>query len=330
MKRSNRKNFPVLHENFLIYYAHGEGIRRRLCMRKRTLTILLKLFISALLLALIMKKAGPHSIILRMRSMNAWFFLLAIALYVVLSWLVALRWRILLDGRYRIGTLFSLHMIGNFFNTILPSSMGGDAVKAYYLYRESKQAGVSFGSVFLDRYMGLLARLTLGLVSCAAAFAELKAIGMQWAIPALFLAFTAGSLVVLRLRIGGRFDAVADFYDYVRTRLARRRVMLRTFLLSLIIQSLLILMVASVARSIGQSLSFIELFVLVPIIMTLMIVPVSISGFGVREGAFVAIFNLTGIPSSVSVSLSFLWFLSMAAASLIGLVEYLRRRSVNS
>ena len=89
-------------------------------------------------------------------------------------------------------------------------------------------------------------------------------------------------------------------------------------------------MIATVARSIGQTLSFTELFIFVPIIMTLMIIPVSISGFGVREGAFVALFGLTGIPSSVSVSLSFLWFLSTAAASLIGLVEYLRRRSVIS
>ncbi len=299
-------------------------------MKKRALTILLKAAVSALLLALIMRKAGLHDIALRMRSVNGWLFFLSTALYVVMAWFGALRWRILLDGRYRAGKLFSLHMIGNFFNTILPSSMGGDAVKAYYLYRETKQAGVSFGSIFLDRYMGLAARLTLGLVSCAAAFTDLEAIGMQWAIPALFAVFTLGSLAALRLRMGGRFDAVADFYEYVNGRLRNPQVLLKTFALSLVIQTLLILMIAAVARSIGQTLSFTELFILVPIIMTLMIIPVSISGFGVREGAFVALFGLTGIPPSVSVSISFLWFLSTAAASLIGLVEYVRRRKVIS
>ena len=299
-------------------------------MMKKTLTMLLKVFVSSLLLVLIVKKAGAGSVLLRMRSMNAWLFLLSSALYVLMSWIVALRWRILLDGRYRVSRLFSLHMIGNFFNTILPSSMGGDAVKAYYLYRESKQAGTSFGSVFLDRYMGLLARLVLGLASCAIAFPQLKTIGMQWAIPALFVAFTAGTLIVLRLRIGGRFDAVSAFYDYVRDRLENRQVLLKTFLLSLVIQTLLILMVATSAWSIGQILSFAELFVLVPIIMTLMIIPLSISGFGVREGAFVLLFSLTGIPPAVSVSISFLWFLATAAASLIGLVEYLRHRSLIS
>ncbi len=299
-------------------------------MKKKFLATLLKLAVSALLLVLIVKKAGPHSVLMHIRSMNLWLFLLSTAIYIVMSWIVALRWRILLEGRYGVGKLFSLQMIGNFFNTILPSSMGGDAVKAYYLYRESKQGGKSFGSVFLDRYMGLLARLSLGLVSALAASAELKSIGMQWAIPALFAVFTAGSLVMLRFRIGGKFGAVADFYDYIQSRLKSRRMVLKTFLLSLVIQTLLILMIATVALSIGRTLSFIELFVFVPIIMTIMIIPASISGFGIREGAFVTLFGLTGIPSAVSVSISFLWYLSTAAASLIGLVEYLRYRRVIS
>ncbi len=293
---------------------------------KKKLTLLLKIIVSSLLLSLIIKRAGPGNVILHMRSMNAWLFVIASALYVVMSWIVAFRWSILLDGRYRVGTLFSLHMIGNFFNTILPSSMGGDAVKAFYLYRESKEAGMSFGSIFLDRYMGLLARVMLGLASSAVAFPKLRTIGMQWAIPALFCLFTAGSFVVLRFRFGRRFEVMTAFYDYIRDRFERREILLKIFLLSLLVQTLLILMVASIALSIGWTLSFTELFVLVPIIMTIMIIPFSISGFGVREGAFVLVFSLTGIPPAVSVSISFLWFLAAATASLIGLVEYVRRR----
>jgi uncharacterized membrane protein YbhN (UPF0104 family) len=293
-------------------------------MNKRILTASLKLVVSVLLLSLVVKKAGLHDIILQMRSMNAGHFLLSSCIYVVIAWLVALRWRVLLDNRYTTRKLFSLHMIGNFFNLILPSSMGGDAVKVYYLYQDLKRGGISFGSVFLDRYLGLFARLSLGLVSSAVAFTELGTIGMQWAIPALFFVFIAGSVVVFRFRIGKRFGAVADFYGYVHSRLKLKRVMLKAFLMSLVIQALLIMMVATVARGIGRQLSFTELFVFVPVIMTIMIIPVSLSGFGVREGAFVALFGLTGIPSPVSVSISFLWFLSTAAASLIGLAEYLR------
>jgi hypothetical protein len=64
----------------------------------------------------------------------------------------------------------------------------------------------------------------------------------------------------------------------------------------------------------------------VPIIVTITAVPVSISGFGVREGAFVLLFGLVGVPPQESASISVLWFLSMAMTSLIGLVEYIRYR----
>lgn len=295
-------------------------------MNKRVLSTSLKIVVSGLLLSLIVKKAGPEQVLQYLYSMKAGFFLLSTLIYVVIAWLVAVRWNILLGSRYTVRKLFSLHMIGNFFNTILPGTLGGDAVKGYYLYRDTNKAGVSFGSVFLDRYLGLFARLFLGLVSGMAAFAELRTIGMHWTIPALFSLFIAGSLLVFRFRIGKRFGAIADFYDYAHSLLKQKPVLLKAFLLSLIIQVLLIVMIAAVALGIGEQLSFTELFVFVPIIMTAMIIPLSISGFGVREGAFVVLFGLTGIPPSISVSISFLWFLSTATASLIGLVEYLRFR----
>ena len=295
-------------------------------MKKRALSTSLKIVVSGLLLSLVVKKAGPEQVLQYLHSMKAGFFLLSTLIYVVIAWLVAVRWNILLNSRYTVRKLFSLHMIGNFFNTILPGNLGGDAVKGYYLYRDTNKAGVSFGSVFLDRYLGLFARLFLGLVSGMAAFAELRTIGMHWAIPALFSLFIAGSLLVFRFRIGKRFGAIADFYDYAHSLLKQKPALLKAFLLSLIIQALLIAMIAAVALGIGQHLSFTELFVFVPIIMTVMIIPLSISGFGVREGAFVVFFGLTGIPPSISVSISFLWFLSSATASLMGLVEYLRFR----
>ncbi len=294
--------------------------------KRRFFPALLKAGVSVLLLFFIIRKAGPLKVMEQMHTMDPWLFLLAIALYVAVAWLVAQRWRILLDYRYTSRKLFSLHMIGNFFNTILPGTMGGDALKAYYLYRETQSAGESFGSVFLDRYLGLSARLSLGLVCGVAAFSSLKKIGMHFAIPVIFTLFLAVSIVAFWFRLGKRFAAIADFYTFLLSRLKNRQVMIKTFLLSLVAQILLILMISVIARGIGQRLSFTELFVFVPIIMTIMIIPVSISGFGVREGAFIMLFGLTGIPAPTSVSISFLWYLSTVAASLIGLVEYLRYR----
>lgn len=291
---------------------------------KRILGIILRIAVSGALMFFIVRKAGADNVMRNLRSMHGGLFLLTAMIYIVIAWLVAIRWSMLLDNRYSVRKLFSLQMIGNFFNNVLPSAIGGDAVRFYYLFRETGNGGVSFGSVFLDRFLGLFARLSLGLASGLIAYAELKSVRMHLAIPAFFAFLLVAAFFLFRFRLGLGFAGVAHFYEYVLDRVRRPDIMVKGFLLSLLIQALLILMVYFTARGIGQELSFIGLFVFVPIIITLFIVPASLSGLGVREGAFVVLFGLIGIPASVSVSISFLWFLSMAAASLVGLVEYVR------
>jgi hypothetical protein len=289
------------------------------------LFLILKLAVSGTLLVYIFRKTGIGNIAGQLRSMDPWLFLTASALYLALIFLSAVRWRVLLGGGLPLGSLYSLGLIGSFFNNLLPGAVGGDAVKAYYLYRETRDGGKTIASVFMDRYVGYAGLLSIGLVSGLIAFRDLAALGVQWLMPALFAAFLAGSLAVFGMRIGRRFSTVANFYEFFHTTLRDRRVMTRAFLLSLLIQVLNILSIYLIARGIGQRPPFLALFVFVPIVVTVMMVPISISGFGLRESAFVVLFGLIGMPAEASTSISFLWFLSVAVGSLAGLVEYLRR-----
>lgn len=277
-----------------------------------------------LLLVVIFRKAGLENVLSHLSSIDPKYFLLASLFYILASFVSALRWGMFLEETFPVGKLFSLYMIGSFFNNILPGVIGGDAVKIYYLYRDTKKGATSFGSVFMDRYIGFFALLTIGLAAGIVAFHDLEKVGMQWIPLFLFAAFVAGSMAFFGLRMGSRFTALANFYDYFHTSLKKKRVLLYTFLLSSIVQVLGIFAVFVIALGIGQRLSLTALFVFLPIIITVTTVPISISGLGIREGAFVLLFGLIGIPPQVSTSISFLWFLSVAAMSLIGLVEYFR------
>lgn len=295
--------------------------------KKKIVFLTLKVFISALLLAFIVRKAGLQGVYSYFQSMDLRYFLASSILYLVVVYFAALRWGMLLDEVYPPGKLFSLYLIGSFFNNILPGAVGGDTVKVYYLYRETRKAGTSFGSVFLDRYIGLAGLLFIGLISGLFAFRELAAIGVQWAIPSICAAFVLGSLAVFGFRIGKRFSVLSDFYEYLHEYRRRKKTLIMAFFLSLLIQTMAIGMIYLVARGIGQRLTFTALFVFVPIITTVTTLPISISGLGVRESAFVLLFGLVGVAPEASVSISFLWFLSVATASLLGLVEYLRYRN---
>ncbi|MEK6744942.1 MAG: lysylphosphatidylglycerol synthase transmembrane domain-containing protein [Nitrospirota bacterium] len=292
---------------------------------RNTLLLALKITVSGLLLTFVLRKVGLQNILSHLRSMDLRFFFLSALIYILTVALASLRWGILLKQVHSRNKLFSLCLIGGFFNHFLPGAVGGDAMKAYYLYKETGHGGSSLGSVFLDRYVGYCALLSIGLIAGIAGYSDLKTLGLHWLTPALFVLFLSGSLVFFGLRIGRRFTAVADFYDYFHDTLRDRRALGKAFLLSLTIQLLNILEIYLISLGLGQHPSYTALFVFAPLIFTVTLIPISISGLGLREGAFVVLFGLTGISAEASTAISFLWFLSVATGSLVGLVEYMRQ-----
>jgi len=280
---------------------------------KKALFLALKITVSGLLLTFVLQKVGLQNILSHLKKMDLRFFFLSSLIYLLTLVLASLRWGVLLKRSQSRKKLFSLYLIGSFFNHFMPGAVGGDAVKAYYLYKETGHGGSSLGSVFLDRYIGYCALLSIGLISGIAGYNDLKALGLHWLTPSLFMLFLSGSLLFFGLRIGRRFSAIADFYDFFHDTLRDRRAIGKAFLLSLMIQTLTILEVYVISRGLGQHPSFTALFVFVPLIITVMAVPVSISGLGLREGAFVVLFGLTGISAEASTAISFLWFLSVMA-----------------
>ena len=293
--------------------------------RKKAFLLAFKITVSGCLLTFVLSKVGLQNILSHLKEMDLRFFFLSSLVYVLTIFLASLRWGALLKRSLPGKKLFSLCLIGGFFNHFMPGAIGGDAVKAYYLYKETGHGGSSLGSVFLDRYVGYFALLSIGLLSGIAGYGELKALGLHWLTPALFLLFLSGSLLFFGLRIGRRFTAIADFYDFFHDTLRDRRAMGKAFLLSLMIQVLTILEVYFITVGLGQHPPFTALFVFVPLIITVTAIPISISGLGLREGAFVVLFGLTGISAEASTAISFLWFLSVMAGSLVGLGEYIRQ-----
>jgi glycosyltransferase 2 family protein len=281
---------------------------------------------SALCLLFVFQKVGVEDLITHIDRIELRYFISATIAYLISLYLSAFRWCILLEHAHPIRKLYSLTLIGAFFNNLLPGAVGGDAMKVYYLYRETKEVGKSLASVFMDRYIGYVGLLSIGLVAGLIAFRDLSKVGMQWAAPLLFAAFLSGSLLAFGMRIGRRFSSFTSFYDYFHNTLRNRPVLMRSYTLSLAIQALTVLAVFLIARSIGQRPPFMALFVFVPLIITIMAVPISIAGLGIRESAFVLLFGLIGIPAEASAAIAFLWFLSIATGSLVGLVEFARYR----
>ena len=298
--------------------------RRSLALvkNKKALILILKLAVSAFSFYLISRKADMAQVIHILKSIGLFTFLSASALYIMSQVLSTMRWQLLLPDKYPLNRLFSLYMIGAFFSSFLPGIVGGDAVRAYYLNKDARKISITLAAVFMDRYIGLV---TLMLIGISAFPFSLEVFGdspHKWLMPGFFVSFVIGSILFFGLQLGKRFKLMTDIYEYFLVIKQQRAVIAKTLLLSVGIQMLNFLSVIILASRMGEEISLLLLAVFLPIVTTIVALPISISGLGVREGAFVILLGLIHISPEAATSLSLAWFFSIFVGSLPGLVFY--------
>jgi uncharacterized membrane protein YbhN (UPF0104 family) len=235
--------------------------------------------------------------------------------------LTAWRWQRMTKGRMKLPEALSYTFIGCFFNCFLPTSFGGDGVRVLYYRRHARGLRDAFASVFWDRYTGFCGLILVGGVGYIAGFALMSATPLAWVYPVL-LAATAASLPLIRMVPWGRFLAVLRHDPSEQPGAA---ILLEALGISLLIQTVGILCVYLLALSLQLNVTALECFVFLPLGTLVTMLPVSISGIGVREGALVYLFGLAGVPAHEALTLSLGWFAITLLLGVIGSVEYLRR-----
>jgi uncharacterized membrane protein YbhN (UPF0104 family) len=290
----------------------------------KLIIILGKLLVSSGLLYFVISKTGADKVLSTLKDINPLAFLIAVSIYIFAIFISSLRWRLLLHEGFELRKLFSLYFIGSFFNHLLPGIIGGDAVKAYYLYKDIGKGAPAIASVFMDRYIGFTALMFVGLSAFPFGLRYFRGSYIEWILPLMVFLFILVSFVIFGLKVGQRIRLLSGFYDYFSLYKGKKPVILKTFLLSLVVQVVIIFAVYVLCLGLKIEVPLLPLFIFIPIISTVSSVPISISGLGVRETSFVLLFGSLGIPPAQATAVSFVYFLSVATGSLPGLIEYLR------
>jgi hypothetical protein len=176
----------------------------------------------------------------------------------------------------------------------------------------------------MDRYIGFAALIAICAVAFPFGFGFFAGSPVQWLLPVIIISFIGASLFIFGLRIGQRIRALSEFYTYFHAYRNQAAVIGKTFSLSLIVQLAGILSVFLLSRGMGQQIPFLAFLLFIPLIVLFTMIPVSISGLGIRESAFVLFFGLVGVQPGVATALSLVWFITFSFASLIGLFEYVK------
>lgn len=251
----------------------------------------------------------------------------------------AVKWSLILRRRgVRVGYLDTvrLYFVGLFFNNVLPTSVGGDVVRAWALGKETGQTVEAVSSVASER---LIASLALGLSSCVALpFVEVTP--RLLILVAGFLLVDAALLVLFVVprfapRIAGliipkRFERTSsgttEVLAAVRASLLDWPLSLRVLVLTLVFQAFVALVNYFLFQALGYPVGLGQCLVYTPMISTLTMIPISLSGLGVREAAYVYFFSRHGVPEAASVAVSLAFFVCVAIATLPGAPLFLVMR----
>jgi uncharacterized protein (TIRG00374 family) len=111
-----------------------------------------------------------------------------------------------------------------------------------------------------------------------------------------------------RIRIHRIAEITENFFRSLGEYIKSRPVLVRLVVLSTLIQAMRIVMIHWIGLSLGVDVSVLYYFLFIPIITVLTMLPISLAGLGISEGAYVYFFAVAGVGSTEAVSISLLYF----------------------
>ncbi len=299
----------------------------------------LKISITVILLGSLAYHLDLEKLLKAVISMKLRFLLLAGVTQFILLLVAVLRWRILLrvfSMRQPYRRLLKITFVGSFFSLFLPSSIGGDFFRAYYV---SKATRVSLPqalvTTFLDRGAGLFSLLLIGLVAALCNPLQLGQVELRYVFIALLSVFLLANLALFHNRTHRTLGHILDRLGMIEYKDRLRLIfsglealygsagsIARVVGLSLIIQGLSVVTVWLLAQGLGITASFNPYLVFVPLINLSIMVPLTINGFGLREYLYTVFFSELGVIPETAVALGLLSAFVLVLVSLPGGIIY--------
>lgn len=215
------------------------------------------------------------------------------------------------------------YLIGMYFNLSLPTSVGGDVVRVWYLNGESGRKWAALASVFLERLNGLLVLISVACVGVLIAPMPLPV----WIQASVWSVAGCALVGVLALPFARHLQFLPlHRRQQVETllQLARvPRVVAGATFLSLLVQVFGVLSLWCVGMALGMEIPVAYYFILGPMVSLLTLLPISFNGMGLRELGMVVFLAPLEVSEPTATTLALLWFASTAAVSLLGGLVYL-------
>jgi glycosyltransferase 2 family protein len=299
-----------------------------------------RLIITAAILAYLLRSIDLGAAVQAMLRVDPWWFALTLVFVALDRGVMAIRWVLLLRAAgvdLPTRSAVRIFLTSSFVGSFLPAGIGADAARAYAVASRTSQGSQAVASVGVDRILGLVAIVALGVVGLAgwaqhldpvlrvrlyavAVVAGLATVATFWmdqlvqtCVPASWHGTKWGWRIV---QLG---DAVGAYRQH-------RGVLAQVFALSVAVQLIRVLQGYGLGRGLDIGVDFSYYLVFMPIALLLLLLPVSISGFGLPQAGIVWLLRPLGVPDAQSFAMSTLFIVIGLLGNLPGALLYVTRR----
>jgi glycosyltransferase 2 family protein len=291
-----------------------------------------RIIISAALLALLITKIPADDVQPKDTHFGTLAFL-AFGLAFTLAGFILSAWRwqrvfAVFDTHVPLRTLLAHYLAGQFVGNVLPSTIGGDVLRVSRASKSTGTGDVAFASVVIERLSGFVA-LPLLTVLGFAIEPTLLQLDRSWIALAIAGATVAGLVVILSVaaspKLAGRFATHRNWMRFIgsvhigvdRIRREPRRAV-SVLVAAIAYQASVLIAVWCAIHALGVSLPNGAVLAFLPAVACAQVLPISLSGLGIREGLLVVLLRPLGVPTGKAVGIGLLWYGMTLVVSLLG------------
>lgn len=291
---------------------------------------------------LLIFKTSIKEILNVIQGANLYWLILSFSLHAIGLLISAYRWQILILAQgtsVPLGFLTQSYLVGTFFNNFLPTRFGGDIVRIWDGSRYSRSLLKSSAIVVVERFTGIVVLFFF------AFFASLFRIDLAQSIPVIWvsllvglvgLAFVAGFLSPLmrsaiaqipeKKFLSKARQKLLEFRDVILLYREKKAFLARAFFWAFLLQVNVIVHYYMIGKALHLNIPLLDYFVFIPIVLLILIIPVTIGGLGLREGSYMEIFRFYGITPDTAVSFGLIdWAFGLIIGIVGGIIYTVRK-----
>jgi uncharacterized protein (TIRG00374 family) len=295
----------------------------------------LQAVISVSLITIVITQAGFSSILEKMKDVELTLFVFGFCLVLTQTMLAAIRWHMILQHLDIFLTRFvciRTYFCAMFFNQLLPASLGGDIFKFLRVHNRGHGKDKALVAVLSERLFSIMSIVLMAVpalvISVMGGYENVFYLGLA------LIAFTIGA-IVLTLSMAGLSDdwrfrrifrSIGSVAEILKIHIRDMRLSIAAIGLSIVIQSMTVIYVVVMVKSMEVDADPFVVAAMVPFIFLVASLPISLAGWGIREGAMVYGLGIANVNGSTALVVSIMLGLHLLFVGLLGGVVWLYER----